>query len=460
MLTVTGISPGQVCITGGTQLTISINNNTNSSPNLSVTFTSLNNSIMASGLPNPYNNNLITVISPNFADNGMNSGYYMVTVVDTGNYVTYAGSASLLVVPNIDGASINNVCPGDIFDVLGIGFSGVGANNIIFTDPNGNIITTPGHVTSDTTISVTTPNLSPGIGYLIKGSYLNSNISFCGQTAIFSSPKINSVQPTSGPVIGGTEITISGVGFSSLGINTQVTIYFNLNNIQTTISGTIINDTTILANTPNVSSIGGGEYIVTVSYNSETLMCGSLIFSYYGNMTSISPPQGPVTGGNLATIYGTGLPTNGFIAISNNIIPYNGTSTTEITFTVPAQSLNYITGTYYVSVTNVSGKLAYTYLPQITQFVPNSASYQINTQVTISGYGFNNVNQIHFALTNSSFDYLPANPQVNPPPASTFYIQNNETIIFTTGFNTGPSTYNVTVVTSFGSSNIVSFTFN
>ena len=151
-------------------------------------------------------------------------------------------------------------------------------------------------------------------------------------------PTVISVSPNSGPVAGGTAVTITGTNFA-----TGATVTFGSAAATNVV---VVNSTTITATTPAGSA---GAVTVTVTVNGQS---GSLAGGFtYGQPTvsSVSPNNGPVAGGTAVTITGTNFAAGATVtfgsAAATNVVVVNSTT---ITATTPAGSAGAVT----VTVTN------------------------------------------------------------------------------------------------------------
>jgi hypothetical protein len=180
---------------------------------------------------------------------------------------------------------------------------------------------------------------------------------------------VTSLAPNTGPIAGGTPVTITGTGFTGA---TAVTF----GGIAAT-NIVDVSDTSITANTP-AHAAGAADVVVTAPTGAGTLAAG---FTYLGVpvVSSISPNRGPPAGGTSSTIHG--LSFTGATAVqfggqpATNVVVVSDTS---ITATAPAHALGPVT----VSVTTpdgtgVSGAEFFTYwagstavFPAFTPIVP------------------------------------------------------------------------------------------
>lgn len=164
-------------------------------------------------------------------------------------------------------------------------------------------------------------------------------------------PVLTSVDPTGGPLAGGTEITITGSGFEEPGAGTTTV----------TVGGepatgvTVMSDTEITATTPAGTTAGLVDIVVANDNGADTLANG---FEYFAEptVTAVVPDTGPTAGGTAVTITGTGFQENGAgdptvligAAEATGVVVV---SDTEITATTPPSD----PGNVDVTVTNANG---------------------------------------------------------------------------------------------------------
>jgi hypothetical protein len=154
-------------------------------------------------------------------------------------------------------------------------------------------------------------------------------------------PVITSFTPTSGSIVGGTQITINGLGFSSSGYVQFGTIpnYFFYNNDG---NKTNITFNSIVINTASLSNFGiskDNNYEIKVYSNGQKAVCSvangcnfAFDSSITPNITSISPTT--VNGSALITITGTNFVNDMSlvnVVIGNQQCVAASATTTEIT---------------------------------------------------------------------------------------------------------------------------------
>ncbi len=259
--------------------------------------------------------------------------------------------------------------------------------------------------------------------------------------AATASPTVTGVSPSSGPVAGGTAVTITGTNFV-----TGTTVTFG-SAAATNVS--MVNSTTITATTP-AGSAGAATVKVTNSSGQSGSLASAFTYTASPTLTSVSPSSGPVAGGTAVTITGTNFVTGATVmfgsAAATNVSVVNSTT---ITATTPAGSA----GAATVKVTNSSGQSgsvasAFTYVvgqPTVSSVSPNNGPAAGGTAVTIAGTNFAAGAGVAFAGT----------------PATNVVVVNSTTITATTPAGSAGTT-TVTVTNSGGQSGSLAsgFTYN
>ena len=177
--------------------------------------------------------------------------------------------------------------------VTGVGLSGatrvtLGGTPIPFT------------VLSATTIAVTTPAHAAGPVYLTVTTPYGTSPGSASSTFAFDPvPVIASVSPQTGPPSGGTVVTVTGTGLTR-----ATTIRFG------TVAATNlvrVSDTTVRVTTPAHAS-GPVDVVVTTPGGTSAAGAGArYAFGSPPAVTGLSAAAGPLTGGTVVTISGTGL---------------------------------------------------------------------------------------------------------------------------------------------------------
>jgi hypothetical protein len=248
-----------------------------------------------------------------------------------------------------------------------------------------------------------------------------------------TAPAVTALSPTSGPVAGGTSVTITGTGFTgATAVNFGTTAATNVN---------VVNDTSITATSP----AGTGTVDVTVTTpagTSATSPADHFTFTAVTApvVTALSPTSGTQAGGTPVTITGSGFTGATAVDFGTTAATHvNVVSDTSITANSPAG-----TGTVDVTVTTPAGTSAtspadrFTYTavtaPAVTALSPTSGPEAGGTSVTITGSGFTGATAVDFGTT----------------AATNVNVVNDNSITATSPAGTG--TVDVTVTTPAGTS--------
>jgi len=206
-------------------------------------------------------------------------------------------------------------------------------------------------------------------------------------------PTVTSVTPNTGPVTGGTMVTLAGLGFGG-----TPTVTFG-GTPATAV--TVVNGTTLTAVTP-AHAAGPVDVVVTMPTGSFTLPAG---FTYTApaapTVTGVTPATGSEAGGTPVTIAGTGL--TGATAVTFGGVPATSVtpvSDTSVTAVTPAHA----PGPVDVVVTTPGGDGTlpggFTYTagtaPTVTSVAPNTGPETGGTAVTITGTGLTGATGVTF----------------------------------------------------------------
>jgi IPT/TIG domain-containing protein len=157
-------------------------------------------------------------------------------------------------------------------------------------------------------------------------------------------PVLNSVSPASGPVGGGTSVTLSGTNFLS---GAAVTF----GSIAAT-NVTVVNSTTITAFTP-ANSAGPVSVTVTNPGGQSSTLNNAYVYNSAPSLNSVSPAFGSISGGTAVTLsganFGNGATVQFGSAAASNVVVVNSNT---ITATAPPSS----GGAVGVTVTNPDGQ--------------------------------------------------------------------------------------------------------
>jgi hypothetical protein len=246
----------------------------NAQKSITVTFSSSG----GGGTP-PANNPTITGVSPN---TGLPSGGQRVTI----NGTNFREPVRVLFDP-------------------GSGVPAKEAFVVSVTDKQMVVITPAFDITTGQTLPVSITVIT-GAGAPTEQSVTSAN-AFTYQLAVLT-PLLRAVQPTSGPVGGGTRVTIFGDAFQ-----TPVQVFFGSAEAQVL----TVNFNQIVAMSPKASDTApGGSGVVTgpvsirvlnISSGKDASLSGAFRYVPKMQITGIAPTEGPTVGGTRVTIDGIGF---------------------------------------------------------------------------------------------------------------------------------------------------------
>ena len=286
--------------------------------------------------------------------------------------------------------------------ITGTGFTG--ASKVVF----GTVAASSFTLNSDIQITAVSPAGSGTVDVRVTTPGGTSAIAGADQfTYVFAQPKITSISPTSGPVAGGTPVTITGSSFTG-----ATKVLFGT----VAASRFMVNSATQIT-TVSPAAAGSGTVDVTVTTpGGMSAISMADKFTYVAppaipTIASISPTSGPVAGGTPVTITGsnfTGATKVLFGAVAASSFTVN--SATQITAVSPAAAGS---GTVDVTVTTPGGTSAispadkFTYvappaIPIVTGISPTSGPAAGGATVTIIGSGFTGASKVLFGTVAAS----------------------------------------------------------
>lgn len=285
------------------------------------------------------------------------------------------------------------------FGTVSVPFTLVSSSQITTTSPAGS---------GSVAVTVTTPSgTSNGVTFTYVGA-----------------PVLTSLSPSQGSAGGGTAVTLNGSGFTSV---TSVTFG------SAAASFTVESDTQIIATSP----AGSGSVAVTVTSASGTSNAVTYTYLEAPVITSLSPSQGPTSGGNTVTINGTGV---GFVGASavhfgSHSAAILSNHANEMTVTAPAGPAAPVD----VTVTAPGGTSApvpYYYIapPTVDALDPAVGPAAGGNVVNVYGGNLTLASAVHFGYT----------------PATSFSVESDSHLTVTAPPGTG--TVSVTVLTPGGTS--------
>lgn len=246
---------------------------------------------------------------------------------------------------------------------------------------------------STTTITCNVPNgLTAGLKNITITNTDTGTVTQNDAFTVVSSPTITTVNPSSGSVVGGTSITISGTQFAA---GATVTV----GGVDCENPVVNVGDQTIACTTPPGAGLGDAPVVVTNTDGG--IVTNSTGFTYVSAPTidSVSPDSAPGYGGALITITGTNFEDDPGTTVSvggQPCIDVTVVSATEITCKAPAFGASDL-GAKDVVVTNadtgtVTAAGAFASVastPSVDGDIsPNFGSKDGGTEITINGSQF------------------------------------------------------------------------
>ncbi|GIT79810.1 hypothetical protein LLS1_14790 [Leifsonia sp. LS1] len=346
------------------------------------------------------NDTTITVTTPAHAPGATD------VVVNGPNGSSGPGTFTFLAAPTVGSLTPTSgpETGGTAVTITGTGFTG--ATGVTFGGTAGTAFT----VVDDTTITVSTPAHAPGAADVVVQS--PNGDSAPGSFTFVALPAISSLAPTSGPVTGGTPVTITGTGFTGA---TGVTFDGTPG-----VGFSVVNDTTITVASP---AHAAGPVDVVVQHPIGDSAPATFTYLPLPVITGVTPGNGPETGGTAVTITGSGFTgttgvTFGGTPGANVVVVDDGT----ITVTSPGHA----PGAVDVIVTTPAGDSApgdFTYdpvvgPPAIGTIAPDHGPETGGTAVTITGSGFTGATGVTFDGTaGTAFTVVDANTITVTTPA-------------------------------------------
>ena len=313
------------------------------------------------------------------------------------------------------------------------------------------------------TRTLTSPNVNVAADRIVNvaGSYdawtpLNANGNWVQQVVTFraagsiTTPTISNVTPGSGPIAGGTAVTIAGTNFVS-----GATVTFG----GTAATNVVVVGGAQITATAPAHAAGAVNVVVTnPDTQSATLTAGYTYLSASApTVTSVTPNNGLTAGGTAVTVAGTNF-------VSGATVTFGGTAATnvvvvgatQITATTPAHAGGLV-DVIVINPDTQNGTLTngFTYraAPTISSITPNNGALGGGTAVTLAGANFTSGATVTFGGTAAT-NVVVVNPTqitaTTPAHAAgtvNVVVTNPDT---QSGTLTNGFTYTATVAISFG----------
>ncbi len=240
----------------------------------------------------------------------------------------------------------------------------------------GNTCTTP-TLTGNTRIICTAPAGTDGAKNVVVTAGNGHTGTLTGGYTYANAPTVASINPTSGPAVGGTSVTITGTNFTN---PATVTIGGN-----TCTTPTVVSPTSITCATP--ANTDGAKNIVVTNPDTQTGgQAGGYTYTNAPTVTSINPIGGPLAGGTSVTITGSGIAAGAIAFIGGNICTTpTVTAPTQITCTTPAGTdgaKNIVVINPDTQTGTLTGGYTYTNANETVTFNNNGGAGTMANQVT------------------------------------------------------------------------------
>ena len=216
-------------------------------------------------------------------------------------------------------------------------------------------------------------------------------------TSAVLTPTIRALQPTSGPISGGTRVTILGDGFQQ-----PVQVFFNAAEAQVisvTFNQIIVMSPRASDTAPTGSGVVVGPVDIkvrNVASNKEATFTGGFRYIPKMQITTVNPTSGPFSGGTQITIDGTGFDDplavtigSGTTGVSAQVIRVSATEVVAITPGIQPTGCSDVPGTITVTNTENGDSAdgpAFIFLvrkPLITAISPNPANLGGSVNITV-----------------------------------------------------------------------------
>jgi hypothetical protein len=254
------------------------------------------------------------------------------SAVGTADKFTYISPPTVTGISPASGTAVG----GAIVTITGTGFSG--NVSVQFGTVSAPAMT----VVSGTQITATSPAGAGTVDVTVSNTAGTSATSAADRFGYV--PAITAVSSASGPVTGGTTVTIAGAGFTG-----ATSVHFGVANAAMTVSSAF----QITATSPPGAAVGSVDISVTTPTGTSAATAADQ-FTYLPAVTGVSPSTGLTTGGESVTITGTGFTGATGVHFGAAAAAMTVNSNTQITATSPSSAA----GTVDVTVTVPAGTSA------------------------------------------------------------------------------------------------------
>ncbi|MFI7589294.1 IPT/TIG domain-containing protein [Spongisporangium articulatum] len=260
----------------------------------------------------------------------------------------------------------------NMLGVTGVTFGGVAGTNLTRVSTTRIRIDAPAHASGAVSVAVTN---ATGTGTAAQ------------QYTYRAVPTVTSVSPAAGPLVGGTQVTVTGTGFAAVS-----DVKFGATSA---LAFTVNSPTRITATTP--AHVAGDVHTTVTGTGGTSATSGADLFSYLTapTLTSVSPTSGSTQGGDPLTLTGTEFTPGAAVTVGGVQVTPTFVNGTTLQVTSPAHAA----GTANVVVTTAGGPTApgtFTYVvhPAVTSYTPHFGYTTGGDVVTVHGTGLNTVTSV------------------------------------------------------------------
>ena len=310
------------------------------------------------------------------------TGVVDVVVTSNGQSVTSVGAFTYL--PGLTSLDVTSgtASGGTSVTITGSGFVN-GATVVSFGGSNAAITSV-----NPTTIVCTTPAHAAGS---VDVTVSVNGLPVTGTNAFTYLPSLSSLDVVSGPVTGGTTVTISGIGFAS-----GATVQFGSGSAAVT----VVTPTSITCTTPAQPA---GMVAVTVTCNGQSAtLAGAFTFQSI-TISSLDTTSGSTAGGTSVIVSGTGFAAGD---IAGTSVVFDGlaavvsaVTSTTITCTTPAHAAAVVDVVVTSNGQSTTLSAGFVYLPIISAVDVVTGTVAGGSTIRISGSGFQNPLLVTFGGT-------------------------------------------------------------
>jgi len=319
----------------------------------------------------------VTTVGGASATSGADQFTYVAAPTVTSVSVT-DGPLSGTTAVTLTGTNFTNATAVKFGSTNAIGFTVVNATTITATAPSESV----GSVNIQVTTAGGTSASNPGDHY-----------------AYLAAPTITQISPLSGPIAGGTSLSITGTNFTS-------TTFIGF--AGTAATNVVVNSATSITATAPAGS-AGGVYVQATTDGGFFGNGSGDIYTYIAvpTVTGLTVTNGPLGGGTTLTVEGanlTGATAVSFGTASGTMI--GNVTATSLTVTSPAGSA----GAADVTVTTVGGtsgtssadQFNYVGAPTVTALTTTDGPLAGTTAVTLTGTNFTAVTAVNFGAVGAT----------------------------------------------------------